>query len=410
MPAPGYSSSKKSPLSPKEHRTLPAGRRRSGRNFLRLPCSTGRPPPFPRASFFFMREILHAELLVGATAPAEPRGATEVRGRMELAHEEALRERAPMAVLRVAVDGLESVARVAAGGKNELVLATLTTVARGLPRPGDLLAVREQDHIVLVLTGTDAAAAEGFARALQEAVRRISAPHSSLQVGIRLSIGLAHAQFDAPYWFQTLLAVANEGVEVAQNSGGGRIVHTELYTFHQRRLERLSPDRPKPTMPPLIQKPDVNPAYVRHAPPPAAPAAAKPATPAAPAPARPSPAPARGGSPVTPAGILELEERVLRLAREWTEEALTKALAETQKAHTSEVEVLERRIQKLTRALEDAEGELTRAQAGHEIDPGVASAFRTVQGLRDDHGPKRDMLEKLFQANLELRTLLGQQG
>jgi GGDEF domain-containing protein len=355
-----------------------------------------------------MREILHADLLVGATSPAEPRGATEVRGRMELAHEEALRERAPTAVLRVAVDGIESVARVAAGGKIEPVLATLTTAIRGLPRPGDLLAVREQDHVVLVLTGTDAAAAETFAKALQEAVRRITAPHSTIPLGIRLSIGVAHAQFDAPYWFQTLLAVANEGVEVAQNSGGGRFVHTELYTFHQRRLERLSPDRPKPTMPPLIQKPEVNPAYVRHAPPAAPPAKA--AHPPTPAPVKPAPAAARGSSQVTPAGILELEERVLRLAREWTEEALTKALAESQRAHTSEVEVLERRIQKLTRALEDAEGELVRAQAGHEIDPGVASAFRTVQGLRDDHGPKRDMLEKLFQANLELRTLLGQQG
>jgi GGDEF domain-containing protein len=360
-----------------------------------------------------MREILHADLLVGATTPAEPRGATEVRGRMELAHEEALRERTPLAVLRVAVDGIESVARIASGGKNELVLATLTTVVRGLARPGDLLAVREQDHAVLVLTQTDAAAAEVFARALQEAVRRISLPHSSIPLGIRLSIGLAHAQFDAPYWFQTLLAVANEGVEVAQNSGGGRIVHTELYGFHQRRLERLSPDRPKPTMPPPVKKPEVNPAYLRHAP---APAAAAPAvSPGAPATPRPAAAPlpsrsARAESGAPPAGIAELEERVLRLAREWTEEALSKALAETQRVHTSEVDVLERRIQKLTRALEDAQSDLVRAHAGHEIDPGVASAFRTVQGLRDQHGPKRDMLEKLFQANLELRTLLGQQG
>jgi GGDEF domain-containing protein len=352
-----------------------------------------------------MREILHADLLVGATAPAEPRGATEVRGRMELAHEEALRERTPLAVLRVAVDGIESVARVAAGGKVELVLATLTTVIRGLARPGDLLALREQDHVVLVLTQTDAAAADAFAHALQEAGRRISGPHSSIPIGIRLSIGLAYAQFDAPYWFQTLLAVANEGVEVAQNSGGGRIVHTELYPFHQRRLERLSPDRPKPTMPPPLHKPDVNPAYLRSA---AAPPAA--ASPAAPAPPRPAAAQSRAAPPPSPAGIAELEERVLRLAREWTEEALSKALAETQKVHTSEVDVLERRIQKLTRALEDAQGELVRAHAGHEIDPGVASAYRTVQGLRDEQGAKRDMLEKLFQANLELRTLLGQQG
>ena len=345
-----------------------------------------------------MREILHADLLLGATTPAEARGPTEVRGRMELAHEEALRERAPLAVLRIAVDGMESVARVAAAGRIELVLSTLTSILRGLPRPGDLLAVREQDHLVAVLTHADAAAAEAIGRGLQDGVKRITAPHSTRALGIRLSIGLAHAQFDTAYWFQTLLAVANEGVEIAQNSGGGRLVHTELYGFHQKRLERISPDRPKPTLPPPVVHPEANVAYVR----PAAPAAPIPS--AAP---RPASAPAPVAAP-NPAGIAELEERVLRLARDWTEEALAKALAETQKAHSGEVEVLERRIQKLTRALEEAQQELVRAEAGHEIDPGVASAYRTVQGLRDGDGAKRDMLEKLFQANLELRTLLGQ--
>ena len=347
-----------------------------------------------------MREILHADLLLGATTPAEAKGPTEVRGRMELAHEEALRERAPLAVLRIAVDGIESVARIAAAGRIELVLSTLTSILRGLPRAGDLLAVREQDHVVAVLTHTDAAAAEAIGRGLQDAVKRITAPGSTRSLGIRLSIGIAHAQFDTAYWFQTLLAVANEGVEIAQNSGGGRLVHTELYGFHQKRLERLSPDRPKPTLPPpIVHEAPVNPAYLR------------PASPPAPIP---SAAPARSASasaPVAapnPAGIAELEERVLRLARDWTEEALAKALAETQKAHSGEVDVLERRIQKLTRALEEAQSELVRAQAGHEIDPGVASAYRTVQGLRDGDGAKRDMLEKLFQANLELRTLLGQ--
>lgn len=348
-----------------------------------------------------MREILHADLLLGATTPAEARGPTEVRGRMELAHEEALRERAPLAVMRIAVDGIESVARIAAAGRIELVLSTLTSILRGLSRQGDLLAVREQDHVVAVFTQTDAAAAEALGRALQEAVRRITAPNSTRSLGIRLSIGLAHAQFDTAYWFQTLLAVANEGVEIAENSGGGRIVHTELYGFHQRRLERLSPDRSRPTLPPPVVRPEhVNPAYLRPSAPPAP-------IPSPAAPSRPVSGPAPVAAP-NPAGIAELEERVLRLARDWTEEALSKALAETQKLHSGEVEVLERRIQKLTRALEDAQSDLVRAQAGHEIDPGVASAYRTVQGLREGDGAKRDMLEKLFQANLELRTLLGQ--
>jgi GGDEF domain-containing protein len=344
-----------------------------------------------------MREILHADLLaplvdgerVGAEK-AEGLGSSEVRGRMELEHERALRERTQLAVLRIAVDHLERLAQTVGGGRIELILASATSVLRTLPRNGDLLAVREQDEIVAVLPQTDAAAAESLARALQQ---------NAAPIGMRLSIGLACAQFETPCWFQTLLAVAQEGVEVAFGAGGGRVIHSELYTFHQRRLERLSPDRAKPVLPPETKRgePEI------------------PANPprgfAAPAAGPLAPAIAQATIPFVP-GLHALEERVLTLAREWTEEALSKALAESHKAHANEVDTMQRRIDKLSRALEDAQGELVRAQAGQEIDPGVASAFRTVQGLRDSNGSsaKRDMLSQLFEANLELRTLLGRQG
>jgi GGDEF domain-containing protein len=341
--------------------------------------------------------------------PAESRGPSEVRGRMELAHEEALRERAPLAVMRIAVDGLEGIAKRAAGGRAEVVLSWVASILRTLPVQGDLLALREQDQIVAVLTRTDAAAAELLARTLAENARRITVPGSATPLGLRLSIGIAQAQFDAPYWFQTLLAVAQEGVEVAQNSGGGRCVHSELYTYHQRRLERLSPDRAKPVLPPPVSQEALRPAPPAPLAAGAAPASIGPS--GAPASATPVPG-AAGAVPVAlnhaAPGLHVLEERVLALAREWTEEALAKALAESQKVHTNEIELLERRIQKLSRALEDAHTQLESAQVGAVIDPGVASAYRTVQGLRDPQGgPKRDMLAKLFEANLELRTLLG---
>jgi GGDEF domain-containing protein len=110
-----------------------------------------------------MREILHAELL-GPLVDGEPAGvqglgSSEVRGRMELEHERALRERTQLAVLRIAVDHLERLAQTVGGGRIEFILASVTSVLRTLPRNGDLLAVREQDEIVAVLTQTDAAAA-----------------------------------------------------------------------------------------------------------------------------------------------------------------------------------------------------------------------------------------------------------
>jgi GGDEF domain-containing protein len=356
-----------------------------------------------------MREILHADLLghqvdgtfVESQAQGtEGLGSSELRGRMELEHERALRERTPLAVMRIAVDQLERLAQTVGGGKIEFVLASVTSVLRTLPRKGDLLAVREQDEIVAVLTQTDAAAAESLARALQQGAARLMAPGASTPLGMRLSIGLACAQFETPCWFQTLLAVAQEGVEVAWGAGGGRVVHSELYSLHQRRLERLSPDRPKPVLPPETKRsePQAHASPLREIPAKVAAPAIAPVTPPAALPQIP--------------GIHALEERVLSLAREWTEEALSKALAESHKAHSSEVDTMQRRIDKLSRALEDAQGELVRVQEGQEIDPGVASAFRTVQGLRDSNGTsaKRDMLSQLFEANLELRTLLGRQS
>jgi len=348
-----------------------------------------------------MREILHAELLVGASVPAEARGPSEVRGRMELEHDEALRERSPLAVMRIAVDSLEQIAAIASGGRVENVLSSVASILRSLPRAGNLLALREQDQVVAVFARTDPVAAEILARAMQENARLLTTSRTPAPLGIRLSIGLAYAQFDEPYWFQTLLAVAQEGVEVARSSGGGRIVHSELYSFHQRRLERLSPDRKKPALP----------AVPLHAEPQFAP-------PSAPLP---SAMPVRQGSHearpapamlATGVGLHELEERVLTLAREWTEEALAGALAETKKVHSSEIETLERRIAKLSRALEEAQADLVRSHGAASIDPGVASAYRTVQGLKDERGSgvKREMLERLFEANLELRTLLGRQG
>src|SRR6185436_7107377 len=110
-------------------------------------------------------------------------------------------------------------------------------------------------------------------------------------------------------------------------------------------------------------------------------------------------------APATRQNIEDLEERVLRLAREWAQDALAKALAEQTKLHSSQVDVLERRIAKLARSLEEAQLDLERAQAGAETDPGIASTFRAVQGLRGgaEVAPKLEMLKKLLEMNLALR-------
>ena len=78
-----------------------------------------------------------------------------------------------------------------------------------------------------------------------------------------------------------------------------------------------------------------------------------------------------------------------------------------QEEHSKQVDLLERRLSKLSDTLETTEGELLQAARRGNADSGVASVYRTVQGLsdvEDDSELKQEMMVKIFEANLELKT------
>ena len=346
-----------------------------------------------------MREILHAELLMSGldtVVSGEGRWPDEVRRTMELEYEVALREHGPFALMSIAIDDLLRHAD-AAGVSGELLLASLAGALRVLPREGDIIALKEGPSMIVALTRSRPEATEALARRLVAAAKRLPVPGVDHPVVASVSIGLAFARYDAGYWFDTLLAVAQDGAQVASSGGGSRAVHTELYTFHQRRLERLHPERPKPVVPP---PPDTKAASSPPKPKVAA------ATPGSPPPSSNGGAPAAVPVDGSRQNVQDLEERVLRLAREWAQEALAKALAEQNKQHSTQVDILERRIKKLSKSLEEAQVDLERAQGGAETDPGIASTFRAVQGLHGgaDVAAKLEMLAKLVEMNLALRA------
>jgi len=81
-------------------------------------------------------------------------------------------------------------------------------------------------------------------------------------------------------------------------------------------------------------------------------------------------------------------------------------------AHGHEVELLQRRIAKLTLRLAHAEEELTRLSALQAVDPGVPSLYRGVQGLSPleaAQDAKRALMQDIFRANLELKTAMTRQ-
>ena len=81
-----------------------------------------------------------------------------------------------------------------------------------------------------------------------------------------------------------------------------------------------------------------------------------------------------------------------------------------EQVHRAKVELLERRIAKLTTLLEQAEQNLARLAAMRGDDPGLASIYRTVQGLSPDERAfafKQKLMQKIFQANLEIKQELA---
>ncbi len=98
------------------------------------------------------------------------------------------------------------------------------------------------------------------------------------------------------------------------------------------------------------------------------------------------------------------------LAQDYSEQF---RIVEQMQEHSVEhMEKLNRRLDRMAKDLHLSEGEATRlrAELAAAYDGGVASVFKTVQGLSEedvDYSSKKDVLRKLFESNLKLRVQLA---
>jgi hypothetical protein len=91
-------------------------------------------------------------------------------------------------------------------------------------------------------------------------------------------------------------------------------------------------------------------------------------------------------------------------------EAETSGGGEDLHAARERIDLLERRLAKLTHLLGVTEEELQRVASMKGIDLGIASIYRSVQGLSEEAAnreKKIEMMKTIFQANLELRKHLS---
>lgn len=101
-----------------------------------------------------------------------------------------------------------------------------------------------------------------------------------------------------------------------------------------------------------------------------------------------------------------LGERAGRAVLMRTAHVLRQTRHEGRDERDRRIEQLERRITKLVQSLENAEDALSRISKMKNVDVGVASIYRMVQGLKgEDTGfeAKAKMMESIFQANAKLQ-------
>ena len=106
-----------------------------------------------------------------------------------------------------------------------------------------------------------------------------------------------------------------------------------------------------------------------------------------------------------PPEVRRLEREVIDRAQEALDAARASALIAGRAEADERVQELERRVAKLVAALEASERALARASVLQQLETGLESIYRTVQGLPDDDPEaeaKRDLMRAIFERNLEL--------
>jgi predicted RNA-binding protein with RPS1 domain len=105
-----------------------------------------------------------------------------------------------------------------------------------------------------------------------------------------------------------------------------------------------------------------------------------------------------------------LQERVRQLALRGVQAERKTSVEGKLADHDREVADYQRRIKKLTESLSRTEEEIKRLAAMKDVEFGVASIYRTVQGLSaDDESAetKKEMMTAIFEANLSLQEKLA---
>jgi diguanylate cyclase (GGDEF)-like protein len=315
----------------------------------------------------------------------------EIRTLMRVEFERAQRYRYPVVLLTITVDRLAQLADLYGAEVKAEILDALVHRLRASSRSSDFLACTWDDVVLVVVPHSQPEGTAALARRVLKEARNLRLDCDGRSMRVTVSVGGAHNHRHEDVAFETMLEVAMAGNEVAQRAGGDRYVHSELYEFFQRKRERENAGRPAPAAAPAQVSVDVS-----------------------------------GIGDLIGDKIRELfglsdaeASLVARIERQVTAQLLVELRdRQTGTGRADEdaqrrIELLERRIAKLTSQLGMTEEQLQNVLRMKSIDPGIASIYDRVQGVSPDEAQaqlKRELMKKIFQANVELREQLGGGG
>jgi GGDEF domain-containing protein len=312
---------------------------------------------------------------------------------MRLETQQALRNGQPVSCMVIGLDGFEG--PDALGACRELMpplfrilkVATFETGVRGL----GVFTERLQVAIFPYLAPKRA---EVLAGELLERARELSDPRPESGQAVTISIGISHNQHKEATSFETIVEEAERGMEMARSGGGDRFllardIESELDQLQDELQEQIREIQEFQDVQ-LSEQDGLEESWGKKL--------------------IEQTLALFENEPEKSGAVLRLQKAVMSLITteisNWRNSSSVRRMIESHK----QVDMLERRVNKLTESLGVTESELKRIAALKNIDLGISSIYRTVQGISDDDSlaeQKKELLKDIFEANLELREELA---
>jgi len=303
---------------------------------------------------------------------------------MQLEVDRAIEHRYPIACLMIGLDGFADSAdrnlrqRLMPLVFGELKVVTFERKVRGL-------GLTQDDFVLAVFPHVTPEAAVELAEDVLQRGRDLEPPFLPQDRPVTLSIGIGHNVHENEQSFHVLTEDAASGMKVAQSKGGDRHVRwREVESELDRLREELDAQIQEITSHSLEAIADQA-ALGRE----------------------------WGQGVIDKAlglfdrapettDVIRLKKEVVAMLSVEVEDLLRSPVFEELGERERQIEMLERRVRKLTDSLDKTEGELKRIASMKSIDTGIASIYDFVQGLDMSEGnaeQKMEMLTNIFESN-----------